>query len=169
MEIGREKGPVEETGEQARRLLVGQGCERDRRGVQFSAAPIRPPDQELGSRGAEDEQGNVSRPVDQVVEEVEEPIVGPVEVLEDQHRRPPLRERFEKAAPRRGTLVRAFVTRPSLLREPDERPEMPGDPAAFVSVGEQLRHGSIELVGRLALGSVSRIPASAFTISPSAQ
>ena len=87
LHVGGEHGTVEQRAEQPRRLLVGERRERDRLRVQPSPAPRRPPFEQLGPRGAEHEQRDVARPVDQVVDEVERAVVGPVQVLEHEDER----------------------------------------------------------------------------------
>ena len=62
----------------------------------FARAPTPAGARELGPRGAEQDQRRTRRPVGEVVEEVEQPLVRPVKVFEDQHERPPARR-----APRR--------------------------------------------------------------------
>ena len=61
--------------------------------------------EQLGACRAEDEQRDAARPVDEVVDEVEQRVVGPVQVLEDEDERALVGERLEEAAPRRERLV----------------------------------------------------------------
>ena len=55
--------------------------------------------------------GESAHPVDQVVDEVEQVVVGPVQILEDEHQRPTLGERLEEAAPGGESLVAAIAAR----------------------------------------------------------
>ena len=50
------------------------------------------------------ENRNPACPVDEVVDEVEQALVGPVQVFEDEHERPLLGERLEEAPPGRERL-----------------------------------------------------------------
>ena len=59
-----------------------------------------------GPRGADDEEGNAGRPLGEMVDEVEQPVVGPVKILEDEHERALLRQPLEVPAPGREALVR---------------------------------------------------------------
>ena len=85
--------------EQPRRLVVGERRERERQRVGLAAAPPRPALEQLGPRRADDEQRDAARPVDQVVDEVEQAVVGPVQVLEDEHRGRCVGERLEELPP----------------------------------------------------------------------
>src|SRR6266567_4005389 len=100
LRAGLEHRSLEQLSEQARRLLVRQGRERERRRVQLAPAPTRAPLEQLGLCGSYDEQRDVAHPVDQLVHEVEEALVGPVQVLEDEDERTLLRESLEQAPPR---------------------------------------------------------------------
>ena len=93
------------------------------------SAPPRPPLEQLRTRSPDDEQRRVVHPVDEVVDEVEQVVVGPVQVLEDEHEGPALGERLEEAAPGRERLVAAVPARVALPREPDERAQVALDPA----------------------------------------
>ena len=81
------------------------GESSDRRRVHLAAAPAGSPGQQFGARGAEDEERDAARPVDEVVDEVEERFVGPMQVLEDEHERPLLGDRLQEAAPGGERLV----------------------------------------------------------------
>ena len=144
-----EQRPVEQRCEQPRRLVVAERTERDRLRVSFAAAPARPPLEQLGPRSRDDEQRHARGPLDEVIDEVEQVVVGPVEVLENQHRGTQLRERLGEPPPRReivGPLAR-------FTAGPDERAEALGQPAGVV--GSESRYGlrelRPELVGRIAL------------------
>ena len=117
----------------------------------------------------DDEDRNASGPVDQVVDEVEEPVVRPVEILEDEDERAlfgePSKNR-RQAANASGRLISVQLL---LALDSDERAEVTLDPLGF-GVVNQLTHAVSQLALRSRRGeSVSRIPAWALTISPSAQ
>ena len=86
--------------DQSRCLLVGERREtREGRRVQLSAAPAGASLEELGPRRRDHEQRHVRDPFDELVDEVEQAVVGPVEVLEDEDEGAPLGQRLEEAAP----------------------------------------------------------------------
>jgi hypothetical protein len=84
---------------QLRRLLVRQRRELDRRRIHLAAAPSRPPLEQLQPRRANDQERDVAHPVREVVDEVEQPVVGPVDVLEHEHEGVILGERLPELAP----------------------------------------------------------------------
>ena len=60
---------------------------------------------QLRPRGADDEQGDASSPVGQVLEKREQRGIGPVDVLHHQDQRRPLRHRLQEPAPSREQLL----------------------------------------------------------------
>ena len=150
-------------------LLVRRRRERDRERVRLSSTPAGAARDELGPGHADDEERNLDRPVDEVIDEVEQAVVGPVEILEDQHERPALRECFEEAPPGGEGLRLAFAFQVRLAGDPDQRPQVRLDPAQLVRLfedvfgrGPELRAGLLRRVGL----KDSRLP---FTISANAQ
>jgi hypothetical protein len=79
-------------------VIVLQRLEEDRGGVPLAAAPGRPLVEQLGSRQADEEYRGVPRPVGQMVEEVQERRLGPLQVVKSGDDRPFLRERLEQLA-----------------------------------------------------------------------
>ena len=73
-----------------------QRLERRRRGVSLAAAPVATDVEQLGSRDAEQQDRSVARVVRQVVDEVEEGRLRPLEVVEDDDERTRLRQRLEE-------------------------------------------------------------------------
>ena len=109
--------------------------------------------EELGAGGADDEQRHPARPVHEVVDEVEQRVVGPVQVFEDEDERPLARRSPPGSGARRRTPRRAGRW-PSLVRlEADQRMEVPLDPAASASSRTNRCDGLAELLARL-LGTV---------------
>ncbi len=86
-------------------LVHRERREQDRGRVDLSASPARTTDEQLRAGGAEHEQRNAARPLDEVVDEVEQRLVGPVQVLEDEDERTLFRERFQEPAPGRERLA----------------------------------------------------------------
>ena len=121
-----------------------------------------------GRAVADDEERDVAEPVDEVVDEVEQAVVGPVEVLEHEHGRAPLGDRLEEATPGRGRGLGAGAGRP--LADADERAQLRLEPAPLARrPGRAARPRRRSFRSASAGASLSRMPASALTISPSAQ
>ena len=142
--VGRQNRALEERSDEPGRLLVVERRQREREGVRLSSSPARPAREKLGAGRADDEDRNSAGPVDEVIDEVEEPLVGPVQVLEHEHERPLVRDRLEEAPPGRERL-RAVVAAQLLLGlEPDQRSEMALDPVGF-GVVDQPANTAVEL------------------------
>ncbi len=90
---------VEEHAEQLRGLIVGERGEGERGRVELAAAPAGPAFEQLGPCGRDDQERDVAQPVHELVEEVQETLVRPVDVLDDDDERPLLGETFEEAPP----------------------------------------------------------------------
>src|SRR5918912_3339036 len=98
--------------ERVRELLalgVRERLELDRRRADAPAAPAGPDVQELRPGETEDQQGDVSDPRGEVLDEVEQRILGPVDVLEDEDERLRLRELLGPRARRPGELLAAAL------------------------------------------------------------
>ena len=169
LKVGVDRRPPEQRVQECRRLLLGERRQQDRRRVDLAAAPVGATRQQLGPGGAEDQQRHAARPVDEVVDEVEQRVVGPVQVLEDEDERALVGDRLEEAAPGREGLV-AAVARCLVGVEPGERAQAPLDPCGVGRIVDESLDRLAKLLPRPRLGpSDSRIPACALTISPSAQ
>src|SRR5438874_8115824 len=131
----RELRLAEQRADKLARLLVRERRERDRDRVALAAAPAGSPLEQLRAGGAEHEQGDSARPVDEVVDEVEHALVGPVKVLEDEHQRAPLGESLEEAPPGSERVVAALGGRPL---EPDERAQVRLEPSGVTLTRERL-------------------------------
>ena len=148
--LDREDGPVDQRAQQPRRVFFCERRERDRRGVPLAAAPVGPALEELRPRRRDDEDRHARRPVDQMVDEVQEPVVGPVEILEDEDQRMLLREVLEEVAPRRERLSARVCARRRIAAEPDERTQVRAEPVRVVHRYErrlQLRGGDVGRIG----------------------
>ena len=108
--------------------------ERQRGRVGDPGGPARPALGELGSGEAADEDRVLARPVEQLLEEVEQALVGPVHVLEQQDHRIAVREPLEEQPPGREQLL-AHQPR---LGGSQQRPERLGDPLALAGVLDPL-------------------------------
>ena len=75
---------------------------------------------ELGARGRDDEQRYRRRPVDERVHEIEQPIVRPVQILEDENSRALRGEPFQKPSPR-GERFASPIAGKAVVADPDQR------------------------------------------------
>ena len=146
LRLGRQHRASEEVRDELRRLLVGERRERERRRVELAAAPARPPLEKLGPRGRDDQQRNVGDPVDELVEEVEEALVGPVDVLGDEDERTLLRKPFEEASPRGERFVAAIAAELGLVGESEECEEVRLYAHFVAGTRERVRDGLMDLL-----------------------
>ena len=128
LDLGRKQNPLEQRADQLRRLFVAERRHRDGGGIQLPASPGRTAVQQLRTCGANNENRDAARPVDQVIDEVEQIVVGPVEVVEDQDERVLLGECFEEAPPGSKALGAAIARHVRACREPYQQPEVKLDP-----------------------------------------
>ena len=122
----------------SRRVVVGERRQGDRMRVETASAPRRAPFEQLRPRRAEDEQRDVVRPVDEMLDEVERAVVRPVQILEHQDQR----VRSAIASIRRCQAANDS-SRPPELAAPGRRAGAGGLRATRVvaSVREQLEGG----------------------------
>ena len=139
---------LHERSDQPRRVLFSEWLQRDRGRVRLAATPRRSPLQQLGPRGSDDKQRHTAEPVDEVVEKVQQTIIGPVQILEHEHRRPSVGDRFEKATPRRRRGLGTGAPR-TVAADTDERAQRGLEPAPLARFGNQPRHGLAELALRV--------------------
>ena len=88
--------------------------------------------------------GECASRLDELVDEVQERGVGPVQVLEDEHERGVVRERLEEAAPCGEQVVARDV--PAGVAEPEQRSEPRAQPVALLLVGERRGQRRVELL-----------------------
>ena len=105
LRAGLEQRPVAKRRNQLRRLVSRQRRQRDVRGVELPSRPRRASLQQLQPRRAEDQHRDIPHPVREMLDEVEQSLVGPLQIFEDQDERAIFGERFEEAAPRCERLV----------------------------------------------------------------
>src|SRR6266498_2581396 len=91
--------------QQRRRRLPVERFEHHRGGVELAAAPARPLLEQLGAGDRQQQHGRRPRPVDDVLDEVEQGRLGSVQVVEDDHQRTAGGKRLEEPVDRRGRLV----------------------------------------------------------------
>ena len=169
LDLGRQDGLLEQRCRRAapsRRPRAGES-------ETVSAFGLPPPQpgrrSSSSGRASDDEQRHAARPVDEVVDEVEQAVVGPVEVLEDQHQR----ARSASASKKRRQAANASLAAvaASARRRRGRRAAGGGArPSRASAVADDRRRRLGELgLGRVGASRVSRMPACALTISPSAQ
>jgi hypothetical protein len=125
--------------EQTVRLVTRQRLEQDGRRVQLSPAPALAPVEQLGARHAEHEEGRVPREVRDVLDQVEERLLGPMDVVEQAYDRPlvrPLLQQLPEAPRDRfgGCLLLALV------EERPQRSSCRGVGRQFLEHSEHLDH-----------------------------
>jgi hypothetical protein len=98
---------------------------------------------QLGSGGAEEHDGVADRPVREVVDEVEQAGIGPVQILEDEHERSGLGERLEQTTPRREGLLPAGASCRRLERQ--QRPDVSFQPSGVSPIGHEVGDRAGEL------------------------
>jgi hypothetical protein len=130
---------VRQPGDEAREQLphrdVGQRVETEHGEVPLVRPPLTAPVEELRAGEGHEEQRSVPRPLEHVVDEVEQAAVGPLQVLEHEHRRPLPRHVLEEHPPRREERIASAGRR---RIEPEEGEQRRLDPAPVVLVGDVL-------------------------------
>ena len=161
LRAGLEQRPVAQRRNQLRRLVGRQRRQRDVRGVELSAGPRRTSLQQLQPRGAEDQHRDISHPVGEMLDEVE------------QARRRPTADPRRRG--RAGDLRRALRRSGATLRTP--RPVTPVASPACPTSGRRCAStqsassstscstARASFAATSSSLSVSRMPACAFTIS----
>ena len=96
---------AEQLVDQRVRLVRRERLEQHRRRVQLAAAPGRAPLEQLRPGHAEEQDRCVAREVGDVLDQVEERRLAPVDVVEDDDERPLARSRLEQLAERPGDLL----------------------------------------------------------------
>ena len=143
--LGRQEGSFEQAPDELGRLLVRERGEGESRRIQLPAAPARAALEQLGPRGRDDEQRHVGHPVDELVEEVEKALVGPVDVLDDDDERALLGETLEEPAPRGEGLVPPIPADLLFARKSEKREKMGLDPRLVAGACERVLDRLVDL------------------------
>ena len=146
--LGRKDRPLEQGRQEARGLVVVERRERECERVRLPSAPARAAREQLRPSSADHENRNPAGPIHEVVDEVEQALVGPVQVFEDEDERPLLGECLEEAPPRCKSLGPMVALELLLALEPDQRSQVPLDPVGLRLVDE-LAHAPCQLARRL--------------------
>src|SRR5439155_8978462 len=120
LRLCREHGAVEQLSDQASGFVLAERSKRYGHRIAFPAAPAGTPVEQLGPGGTQHQERDTFHPVRKLVDEVQEIVVGPMKVFEDQHERSAVGERLEEAAPSGKGLGPAIPTRFSLAGKPDQ-------------------------------------------------
>ena len=148
LRLGRQHRPLEQRGDEAGGLALAQRSEVDALRISRVRPEARMPLVQLRAGGAEENQRHTFRPVRKVLEEGEERLVCPMQVLEDEHRLPPLRPRLEHTPPGRERLLQ----RGRLAPRADERSETGLEPGEVrVGCGQRLLELGLRLLLRVGL------------------
>lgn len=139
-QLVRETG--DETGQQLLHGLVGQRLEVERREAPLARTPGGALVGELGPRQRQHEERVAPRPLEQVLEEVEQAGVGPLHVLEDEHGRRALGEALEQDPPGREEVL--VVARRAFL-EAEQVSEPRRHPSALLGVVDVLLDRRMQL------------------------
>jgi hypothetical protein len=125
----------DEPGEQLLHGRLRQRLEVDRREVPARGSPGRPTLLQLRPRQGHDEERRAPRPIEQVLDEVEERGVRPLHVLEDHDRRVDVGEALEEEAPG-GEQV--LPLEPGVLLQPEQMAKARLDEAPLLLVRQVL-------------------------------
>ena len=108
-QLRRQLCSVQQVGDHVGRLLIRQRLQLEH-GAARRTGPLRPPVEQLRPAGGHHQQGAGEAVAEVVGDELEQPVVGPVDVLEHQHQRAARGDLLQEAAPggkRLGAAVAA--------------------------------------------------------------
>ena len=118
-------------GQQPGRLGLAEGLQQQGGGVQLAPGPAGPLLQELGPGHGHQQDGGAAAVVGHVLDQVEQARLGPVEVVEHHHQRPPLGQQLQQPPERPGRLL----GRAGGGLQPDELGDPGGDVLALAVPG----------------------------------
>ena len=145
-QLGGQLRGLEEVGDQARGLVVGERLELQDGRAGAAGTPAHLALQELRTAGCHDEERSPETLSEQAGDELEQAVVAPVEILEDEHERPTCRDRLEEPPPGGEGLGTAVAAQLVCRCEACERRELSLDPAGVVRVGDDVLDGETELL-----------------------
>ena len=135
-------------------VLVAERAEHQLRGGAPAAAPARPAVEQLVARQAHQHQRR-AHPLREVLDRVEHAVVGPVDVLEGDHERPPEGDRLDAAPQRReerlAHALRVVLHRGELRRDLDAQ-QAADQRGLAVRVLARLAHQVADVVAQLLPG-----------------
>ena len=124
--------------EQAQRLRIVEPFQRDREHVR-ARAPARPPIGELRPGGADHHQGPAAALTEQLIDDIQQHVIGPVDVLQHHHHRLLGGHRPQHPRGRPGDVRRAGRARP--LDHGRHRAGVAGSPVTAYGIRCRLRPG----------------------------
>ena len=119
--------------DQPRRFRFGERLEMDGGRVELAAAPRRPTIEQLGPGQAQQEHRCVARPVGDVLDQIQERGLGPVDIVEDDDQRRAASDVLEEPPDRPQRLV----GRAGHVGEPDRLGDTIEDPSSLLVTFEQ--------------------------------
>ena len=121
----------------------GQRLEVERAEVALAGAPARPALEQLRACERDHVERRVARPLEQVLDEVEQALVRPLHVLEREHRRIDVGEPLEEQPPRREQILPVARL---LLGQAEQLRDARLDEAALLGVGDVLLERRAQLL-----------------------
>ena len=128
-------------------LVVRQRAEGEGDRIRLAAAPAHPALEQLGPGCPDDQDRHPGRPADEVVDEVEERVVGPVQILEHENERALLGLSLQEPSPG-GECLGSPILRSALSFESHERTQVSLERASILVLRDRL-HGCSKLRLRL--------------------
>ena len=147
LQLGGDHGSSQQRRHQPRGLVLREGRQVDRCGV-AQPSVVGSALEQLGPCGADDEQRHALGAIGQVLQEVQHRVVGPVQVLEDEHGRTVLRDLLEEPPPR-GEQLLAFGRGRRLDTQQREQPL--AEPRLLGAVGQDRVELALRDVRRVGL------------------
>ncbi len=145
--------------EQRPHRRIPERLEVERREIALAGTPRRPFVDELGPRGRDHVERRVARPLEQVLDEVEQRGVGPLHVLEREHRRVHVCEALEEEPPGREEV---FALEPAAALDAEQVGDPRLDEGALVRIDDVGVEHAAELgqdhVGGLLLADAAAHP-----------
>ena len=121
--------------EQEAHVVVGERCQGEGGEAALPGTPVRTTVEEVGAGQGDDVDRMAARPCQQLLDEVEEAVIRPLEVLEDHDHRRDVGDALEEGSPGHGKLA-------SLLRlnvaDPEQVKEWLFERGALVGIGHEL-------------------------------
>ena len=124
---------------------IGQWVEVQGQECPLAESKVRPPLEQLRSCKRDDEDGPIAGPVEQVLDEVEHAIVGPLEILEGQDGRSALGDALKEGAPRAEELLARL---PVGIVDAQQGTQRGLEPAPLLRIGHELLKRGAQLGAR---------------------
>jgi hypothetical protein len=137
LRFGGQKGRLEQTCQESARVRFREWCKRESCRVELPSAPGRPPLEKLRSSRANDQDRDAAGPLDEMVDEVQQVVIGPVQILEDEDEWSMLGHPLEEPPPSRKRLVPPVCGLLVLASRSHERAQLRLDPRSFTRLANQ--------------------------------